>query len=211
MEYFELNGKRFLPETVVKQYWRVNHDQTYWRPNLPEVFPFEPNHHSFLTRGYQLLSKALNPTMTNQKWRSLYADDTAFTNNQGFNKSGDPRADFINNLNTTNPLPKQEALTCGGAILLERKVENGFLYPYYIDATRTPPTLGYIIENPHLYFDALAVDQNSSGGIVLRRFPQGDGARVYVLFIASREIRIPLNKVTKLPLNTVFPNPYQYP
>lgn len=210
MEYFEFGGKRFVQEAP-KQYWRVNHDTTYWRPNLPEVFPFDPHHFSFLTRGYQLLSKAINPSMTGPRWRSVYGNTTAFTNGQGFEKAGDPRADFVNGRDLNSPLPKQEDLICGGGILLERKVENGYLYPYYIDATKPAPNVEYVLANRHLYFDALSVDQDSSGGIVLRRFPQGDGQRVYILFLASREIRIPLSKVTKLPLNSTFPSPYQYP
>jgi len=210
MEYFMIGERKFVPEPP-KQYWRVNHDTTLWRPNLPEVFPFEPNSFAFLTRGYQFLSKEINPTMTNQKWRSLYANDTAFTNGQGFNKFGDPRADFVNGLNLTSPLPKQEALVCGGAILLEKKVENGYLYPYYIDATKPVPSKEYVLANPHLYFDAVTVDGGAGGSIIIRRFPQGDGERVKVLFLAKEEIRIPLNKLTKLPLNSVFPSPYQYP
>lgn len=210
MEHFILNGKKFVLEDT-RQYWRVNHDSTFWRPNLPEVFPFEPNHHSFMTRAYQLMSKAINPTMTNQKWRTLYADTTAFTNNQGFEKAGDPRADFVNGLNLSSPLPKQEALICGGAILLERKVLNGYLYPVYIDATKLLPTAAFVLANPHLYFDALSVDQDFLGNIVLRRFPQGAGQRVYVPFLANREIKIPLHRVSRLPNGIPFPSPYQYP
>lgn len=216
MEYFELDGKRFVLETP-RQYWRVNHDITYWRPNLPEVFPFEPSHYSPFGRSWQLLEKSLNPKMVNSKWRNAHLGGnlgnkaTAFNNRQGFEMVGDPRADFINGRDLTSPIPKQEDLVCGGAILLERKVDNEFLYPYYIDTNQPTPTLAFVKANPHLYFDAVTIDKDILGRIVIRRFPQGDGERVFTLLLANREIRIPLNKVSKLPLNSVFPSPYLYP
>lgn len=124
---------------------------------------------------------------------------------------GDPRADFINNRNVTSPVPKQEALVCGGAILLEKRRDANYLYPYYINTNLPIPTLEYILNNEHLYFDALSVDGGPNGTLILRRFPQGNGERVRILLLSNREIRISLNKVTKLPFSSVFPNPYLYP
>lgn len=214
MEYMMFGDRKFVPE---KTYWRVNHDTVLWRPNLPEVFPFEPSHYSFFSRGWQLLEKSLNPNMVNTKWRNLHLGGnmgdkaTAFNNRQGFEMDNDPRADFINLRNLTSPLPKQEALVCGGAILSQARVDSEYLYPEYLNANNPIPTLDYILKNKHLYFDAVTIDGGPNGTKIIRRFPQGEGERVYILLLADREIRIPLSKVTKLPYNSVFPSPYQYP
>src|SRR5687768_13816188 len=98
-DYFDFNGQKYV---VDEDLYRVNHDTTLWRPNLPEVFPFEPNHFTKFTRGYQLLEKSMNALMTNSKWRNTHLggnngdDATAFNNGQGYNMTGDPRCDWVN-------------------------------------------------------------------------------------------------------------------
>lgn len=206
-DYFDFNGQKYV---VDEDLYRVNHDSTLWRPNLPEVFPFEPNHFTRFTRGYQLLEKSLNTLMTGGKWRSLHADDTAFNNGQGYDKSGDPRCDWVNLRDLTRPEPRQEALVCGGAVLKKRFIDNEYLYPEYIDGNQPPPTLSWLLKRPWLYFDAVTVD-GTANGIAIRRFPQGDGRRVFVLLLASKPIKIPLAQVTKLSRKIEIPSPYSYP
>lgn len=196
--------------------WRVNHDTTLWRPNLPEVFPFLPNHYSFFGRRWQLLEKQLNPVMTNSKWHNLHLggndgdDATAFNNRQGFEMRGDPRVDFVNGKDLGAPLPKQEALVCGGAILAQKYIQDNYLYCEYIDANAPAPTLQYVLDRPWLYFDAVTV-RNSVNGIVIGRFPHADGERVFILLLAHQPIKIHLSKVTRLPYGGVLPSPYGYP
>lgn len=191
--------------------WRVNHDTTYWRPNLPEVFPFFPNDFTAFTKPFQLLEKSLNPSMTGERYRSLHANDTAFNNGQGYEKKGDPRADFINNRNTTYPPPKQEALVCGGAVLAQKFILDNYLYCEYIDGNKPAPTTQYVLDRPWLYFDAVTVDRGMTGNIVIRRFPQGNGHRVFILLLARQPIKIHLSKVTKLQYGSAIPSPYRYP
>ena len=208
---FVLGEQRFVED---EDLYRVNHDTTLWRPNLPEVFPFFPNHHTPFTRGYQLLEYALNVALDNvmegSEWRSLHDATTAFNNDQGFGMTGDPRVDWLNGKNIGAPEPKQEALVCGGAILKRKSVDSQYLYPAYIDGLRPAPTLEWVLARPYLFFDALSID-GSANGLVLRRFPQGDGQRVRILLIASKPMKIPLSQVTKLKRNQPIPSPYQYP
>lgn len=213
-DYFIFGDRKYV---VDEDLYRVNHDPTLWRPNLPEVFPFEPSHYTVFSRYFQLLEKALNPTMTKLKWRNTHLggnqgnDATAFNNRQGFEMSGDPRADWVNFRNTTSPPPKQEALVCGGAILRARFVDDDYLYPEYVDGNLPVPSLEWIKKRPWLYFDAVNVDGTPGGGVAIRRFAQGGGARVFILLLASKPIRIRLTKVTKLSRNSPVPSPYQYP
>lgn len=212
-DYFIFGDRKYV---VDEDLYRVNHDKTLWRPNLPEVFPFEPNHYTIFSRYFQLLEKSLNPTMTKLKWRNMHLggnqgdDATALNNRQGFEMSGDPRADWVNLRNTTSLPPKQEALVFGGAIMKAKYVDNAYLYPEYIDGNQPAPTLEWLKKRPWLYFDDLSID-GTADGIVLRRFPQGNGSRVYSLLLASKPIRIHLSKVTKLKRNSPVPSPYSYP
>lgn len=212
-DLFLFGDKRYVPD---EDLYRVNHDTTLWRPNLPEVFPFEPNHYTIFSKYFQLLEKSLNPTMTKLRWRNMHLggnqgdDATALNNRQGFEMAGDPRADWVNLRNLTSPSPKQEALVMGGAILKRRYIEGEWFYPEYLDGNQSAPTLEWLRKRPWLYFDDLSVD-GTPNGIVLRRFPQGNGARVYSLLLANRPIKIHLSKVTKLNRNFPVPSPYQYP
>jgi len=196
--------------------WRVNHDKTLWRPNLPEVFPFSPAHFTDFTRQYQLLEKQLNKSMLNSKWHNLHLggndgnDATAFNNHQGFEMDDDPRVDYVNGKNLGAPNPKQAALCCGGTLLAQKYIQDDWLYCEYIDGNKPAPTLKYVLDHPWLYFDAVTVRGNSSGGITIGKFPQGDGSRVYILLLAKQPIRIHLSKVSKVGYGNT-PDPYRYP
>lgn len=197
---------------VYPQLWRVKHDTTPWRTGLPEVFPLEPNHFTPMTREIQLLSKSINPLMTNAKWRQVYTWQRAFTNQQGFERPGDPRRDYVNRLNlNAQELPRQESLVCGGTILAERFVQGEYLYCDYLDGKKPMPTATYVLARPWLWFDAVNVDKDANGKIVIRRFPQGLPDRTHVLLLASRPVRIHLSKVTRLPYGGAIPSPYQVP
>ena len=197
-----------------KVYWRVRHDTTLWRPNLPEVFPFLPSHYTYFTRAHQLLEKQLNAAMTSSKWHNLHLGGndgdkaTAFNNRQGFEMEGDPRVDFVNGRNTSSPLPRQEALVCGGAILTQKYIDRDYLYPEYIDGNLPVPSKQYVEDN-FLCFDAVTVDGGPDGAIIIRKFPQGDGQRVRILLLASKPIRISLNNVERV--YPPFPSPYRHP
>src|SRR3990167_3881241 len=113
--------------------WRVLHYLEYGNPlrSRPEVELFEPDHKTSFPERWQKLSYDLNTTlnplitanMEKKKWRALYRFDKAFMNGTGFEESGDPRADFINRLNLTSPLPKfDKPRVCGGAFLRGREV-----------------------------------------------------------------------------------------
>lgn len=191
--------------------WRVDHDRTFWRPNLPEVFPFFPNHYTKFTRDFQLLEKSLNPFMTGAKFVSLHGYTTAFNNKQGYGMTV-PRVDFINGTNLGAEPPYQEALVCGGAVLAEKYRDANYLYPEYIDGNKSAPTTQYILDHPWLAFDALSVDWSAQlKHIILRRFPQGGGHRVIILLLANRPIKIHLSKVTKLTYGGTIPSAYAYP
>jgi hypothetical protein len=179
------------------------------------VFPFEPSHYTVFGRSLQLLEKSLNPNMINSKWHGLHLggnqgqDATAFNNRQGFEMIGDPRADYINGKDIGADNPKQEALVCGGAILREVYHDSEYLYPEYIDGNLPAPSLQYVRDRPYLYFDAVTIRSQAGGGIVIGRFPQGLGERVYILLLASKAIKIPLTKVSRV--SPPFPSPYRYP
>lgn len=206
-DYFLFGSKRYYRE---ENLYRVNHDSTVWRDNLPEVFPFFPNHFTDFGAGYQLLEKALNARLTKDKWRAVHTYRRAFNNQQGFEMPGDPRVDWVNMKDIGSENPRQEALVCGGAILKRRFVDQEYLYPEYIDGNRPAPSLDWLLKRPYLYFDAVAVD-GSAEGIAIRRFVQGEGERVFILLLASKPIKIPLSKVTRLKRGQPIPSPYEYP
>lgn len=199
-----------LKEREMPQLWRVRHDielGPLWRPRLPEVFPFFPNHFTPFPEAWQRLSFAMNPHLTPERWTSVYSNARAFTNGNGYGDDTDPRANYITGENLTCALPKVECLTCGGALLAGR-VEGINFVPETLNGRLAPPSLEWLLARPWLYFHAVTVDQNGTP----RMFPQGDMKPVLIPFIADRNrypvITISLSKLEKLDMSQPLPSPY---
>lgn len=204
-DFFLLEDKKYIWDEDI---YRVNHDTISWRDNLPEVFPFLDNHFTNFGKEYQLLERQLNAHLSNSDWRDAHTWQRAYNNQNGYDRPGDPRADWVNNRDTTRDPPKQEALVSGGAFLKRRFADSDFLYPAYIDGTRPAPSLDWVLRRPYLYFEAVNIDWTPDGA-VLRRFL--NGKKVFFLLLASRPIRISLSKVTRMKRGQMIPSPYNYP
>lgn len=203
-EYFLLGERKFVPQ--VRQFYRVKHDIEMgapWRPGLPEVHPMINNNYTPLTRSWQLVSKNMNSYLHPLKWRQVYTHQRFITNFNGFERPGDPRADFVNMLDTDMPLPKQENLVCGGAILCG--IEQGdWLEVETLNGRDGPPPLEVIMSAPWLYFHAVTVAANGTP----RLFPQGDGRPILIPLLSFNKAYFPMGKLHKWPLGQALPNPY---
>ncbi len=188
-----------------KIFFRVLHEVELGgsRRSMPEVFPLFDNHFTPLTLDLQFLWKAINPGMTKAKWRALLGYQRAFTNNQGFGMSGDPRADFVNGLDLGAPLPKQEALVCGGALLSMKALDEEWLYPEYIDGHNGAPRAEWVMSRPWLRFTAVNIRSSGQPGL----FPPGM-ENAQVLLLAYKPIRISRSKVVRW-RESVPPDPYR--
>lgn len=181
--------------------------------SLPEVFQPLSDHNPFspLTKAWQLLWKNLNPQITNLEWRQLLHWQRAFTNNNGFERPGDPRRDYVNQKDLTAPLPKIECLLCGGALvsIVRETVFNGEeVYELdVLNGRKSPPPLEWVLRRPWLFYQAVSV---SVTGIVrsfsISPYPE------YVPFISlglpvympKKNIKI-LSSTTRLPPNPYYP------
>lgn len=152
-------------------------------PRMPEVQPLYENSHVPFGRSHQLLSKAMNPLLSAGQWTAVYHFQLWIANNQGFGMNGqgdnplNPRANFIALTNIGAPLPKVEALTCGGNLLKvigARVAKTTFgLEECWIVETlnyKDPvPTLEWINARPWLITTAVKLDGEGKP----TRFPQG--------------------------------------
>lgn len=162
---------------------------------MPEIRPGLPNPDPVLmTKGLQLLSWNLshsrNSLFTKKNWRATHGNTVAFTNTQGFNKAGDPRADFVNMLNVTRPLPKlMKGLICGGMFIRGYKIGN-FLHcipgVHAIDANKPVPSLAEVLAN-EWYYEATTQYYGK-----MSHFPQGHGAPVYLPYVLREETTYPI-------------------
>ncbi len=190
--------------SAVPVYYRVLHDaetsKGIWRPGLPEVFPLNDQKTSF-GNAWQLLSYEMNPGMTGEHWRSLYAYNRAFTNGTGFNGS-EPRADYVNGRDLSYPLPAwDKTRLCGGATI--RGIEQPpYLYVDILDGFSSAPTWEELKAKPWLYFHAVNTTENG-----ITRFPQNDGRPCLVPLVGSGVARILLASVQKVPS---IADPYCY-
>lgn len=178
--------------------WRIKHDielGSLWRPGKPEVFPFFPNHYSPFGAAWQWKTRRMNPLITDTQWSSLYSKGTAFTNENGFNDSEDPRRNYITGEDAGYPDPKVECLNCGGNVITGF-VQGLNLVVYVVDYRRQPPaTL-----EPWETVWCVTVDANG----IPRRFPQGrqsDGTVVPIQHVFLGDpiqfpvIKIPMSKL----------------
>lgn len=169
----------------------------------PQVQRMAPYHMTRFTRGWQLLSFAMNPGMSYSKWISLYSWTTVITNEQGFGKPGDPRVDFIGGTNLGAELPKVASLLFGGNVITGR-VEGVWLWVETLDASKPAPTLDHILSKRWLYSIGTNVSKNGSVG----RLPQGSGRDVLLPIYASKPVKFPLSKLRRLRDDEPIPNPY---
>lgn len=204
------------PEVIAPQLYRVRHDielpRGLWRPNMPEVHPIFPNHHSEFDRPWQLLSKAMNPRIDNNRWTACYTFQRYLTNNQGFGMSNDPRANHVLGKNLRCDNPRVEALTTGGSF--HSGVENGKDLILDTLDVHDVPTLDWIMARPWFWVYAVTVDGNGTP----RRFPQGlqpSGEVVPIihpLFTDRRKYpkpTIPLSKLEKWDMSKPLPDPFK--
>lgn len=184
--------------------WRVLHWREAGREensSRPEMWPLFPDQFVNFTRGWQLLSRAMNPMLSDNQWTSVYGSNLWIANQQGFGMANSPRVNFVTGENLGAAYPKCELLTCGGNLLTGTVVGND-LRVSVLDGLGTPPSLEWILARPWYY--VVAVQWYTSGAI--GRFPQGeqpDGSVVPILHpligdpTRFPDIRIPLSCLQK--------------
>ena len=183
--------------------YRVLHDVEMgpiWRSSLPEVFPLNGNRTPF-GKDWQILSYVMNPAMTGQKWRSLYAHNRAFNNGTGFN-GPDPKADYVNSMDLSAPLPAwDKTRVCGGAVVTGTVVGPDLIIDI-LDGKEVAPSLEWLMARPWYYFTAVNV---TGGGIT--NFPQNDGRPCLVPLVGSGIAKYPVAKLQKWTA-AELPDPY---
>lgn len=191
--------------------WRILHDVELGSVRnvtptngAPEVHRLEPYHMTRFFEPWQWLSFNMNqPGMTPQKWTALHNWTTVITNEQGYNKPGDPRRNYILGTNLTAEHPKVASLLFGGNVITGR-VEGEWLEVETLDARLSPPTLGYILTHRWLYSIGTNVRKDGRVG----KLPQGEGRDVLLPIYASKPVRFPMNKLVRLADNAPIPSPY---
>lgn len=184
------------------QLWRVLHNPAVPMDGRPDVVITSEYSAVPMTEAIQRLSydlfcwgvgSAVPDADKPRKWRMVYGGQVAFTNFAGF-EDATPRRDYINKLDLTAELPVlQKALTIAGA-----KVSGHVVGDYLELDTLSPanvPSLAWLIDHPQYYFEAKTVNQYGQA-----RFPQGNGAPVYVPWFCQ------VGKVARLPLSGVIIN-----
>ena len=159
----------------------------------PEVRPSVDAPPVEFTKGLQLLSWALmsrNLSITKNKWRVVFGNTTAFTNGQGYFKAGDPRADWVSNIDTDYPNPKlMKAIICGGMFIRGDVVGDMLVCRpgvHAIDADRPVPSVEDVIAN-NWYFAATTCKYPN-----VSHFPQGGGGPVLIPYILREPVAYPL-------------------
>lgn len=148
-------------------YAYVNHDLQkgkLWRSlgkiDVPEVFWLK-NLSIPLKKEIQFLVYNLNqPYMSKNQFRRFFGVKTVVANSGGFDKEGDPRADFINKRNLGSPLPVIGKSYVFGGSIIRGTVEDGWLTVETIDINKPLPKLAELKLKPWLITNAIGVDEH---------------------------------------------------
>lgn len=154
-----------------------------------------------------------NPLFTGEKWRVVYAETTAFTNENGFDGDTIYR-DYVNSRNLeavfydgTPALPKlMKAIICGGMFIRgEVEGENLVCTPgiHGIDTNKPIPDVETILKN-NWYFYA-----TTGGWNKVSHFPQGGGNPVLIPYCLKQKVSYPLKWFTRWEDNTL-PDPIRF-
>lgn len=205
------------------------------RPNRPCVFrcgDIENNrdgHYAKLNQEWQffmfdLASKIVYDGRTHQdltkteydwlagKFTSVFANSTAFTNQNGF----DIKANFITGERLNDELPKIYTLVCGGASVSGTIAANSkgmqMLKVDHFNGAAPPPPVETInpYTDPRVFFATTITGVKVNGGYKVNRFPQYGGKDVPVPLIASKDIYYPIKDLRAVENGIQKPSPY-YP
>lgn len=200
--------------------WRVMHiheNPLNWPndtpPGMPEVMPSLHPRTVDMTKDIQWMSyrlmKYLNPAITNVDWTRVHDHDRAFTNFNGFDKPGDPRANFILNQNTAEALPKYDKeRLCGGTFVMGEPIGSALVMRagvHGIDADSPMPDTATIIAK-HWFTYAVSVNTDYTK---ISHFPQGDGGAVAIPIIFRGTITYNLNCFERWESDTL-PDPLKF-
>jgi len=182
------------------QYDHVN--DWSWRDGYPEVFWLEGSHNVPLDESWQNLIAGLNPGMDGKKLRIVWDYVRAFSNGlgKGFDTLHDPSnpyyvpvRDYFNmrDLNAPSPLTKDKVRVCGGAVV-QGVIDGEFLIVDTMNGNMPAPSLAWVEQRKHYYFEAVTTHRRADGGPQIARFQQNAGGPVYIPLVARMPVRIPL-------------------
>lgn len=156
---------------------------------LPEVYRFSPAHSVLLTKPLQLLWKAINPELSNEKWRSLLGSALAFTNNgTGF---ATPHADYVNNRDLNYKPPSfDQSRFCGGAEFRATR-RDGLAIIESIRTDRPLPTAQQLLDSPWLWFWGTSIAPNGNIYYMRKKSVSGDLIKIRVPLFTELEIYLP--------------------
>lgn len=219
------------------QLYFILHDDPTWRQD-PEVHPLWDKHFVNLTEAWQRycfeLIKQENKggVFTEQELKGIYNGmfdyHKAMSNHQGYNKEGDPRADFINGDDLNAGLPKIATLVMGGNVVAGREERaydswipstlggqiwvggEAWLWVDTMNGNDSPPSISKVNRQTHPELVQYGTIIKWDGKVI--RFP--DMVRVerniyletpYPI-VALKPVKIELSKLLKLPIGSLIPN-----
>lgn len=148
----------------------------------PEVRPLFVNQYVPFNQQWQEFSWNLNDKryFTAGNMTAIYHYRLWIANYQGFGDPTDPRRNYFENTNSGYPLPRVEALTCGGNVLrvigeTQVKVGRVFVPAWAIESLdwhKPPPSVQELRSKPWLI--TTAVNLSGANGLTPSKFPQGN-------------------------------------
>lgn len=188
-----------------------------------------------LTRQWQYYLIAMNYNMSYEHVSAVLNYKIAFTNHQGFEIPGDPRANYILDQNLDCPLPKLDAVrTCARSVMTG--VESGTdLIVTMFDGTKEPPLKpgrtypnsredinpDDYLYNPRyhrwMFFAANNVKAMPGGGSIVFPFAQGAGygwtgtqdPYVWIPHVSPVPVRYTLARLIRIQPGSDIPSPYR--
>lgn len=171
------------------------------KTGLPEVYAVN-RELTILNCSWQRFWRNLNPQLSDGKWSSLLGNAVAWTNRTGF----PGRHNCITGEDSTQNLPALNSAIINGGAILKGTVQGSYLLLDNLLSSMTPPPIDDALQNFWWWYWGTGVLPSGKVTYITRLGTDGNYHPVRVPFITDEPIKIPLDWLHKLPVNSPIPD-----
>lgn len=165
---------------------------------LPEVYRFEPFYSLVLTENLQLLWKAINPEISNDKWWSLVGDGLAWCNEGAGHSQAHPKADFVSRKRLDYKPPSFDIIRyCGGAQFKSKWTDEKRIGIETINIYEKLPTPTELLYKKHLWYYGTSISPTGRIQYIMRMGLDGQLKKVRIPLYTSQDVFIKKSELHK--------------
>lgn len=193
--------------------WTPTARDTKGKASIPEPFRLLPSHQTPLDCSFQNLIRECNPEHKDDIVDNVLDQAWILANNTGIGADGRKNCrngDYMDDPEARWPA-LHDVIVCGGAILKQIGVVDGYVYLESIMISKPAPPAQYVLERPWLWFWLVATNDRNQITYMTVSAKDGVHRPVRMPFITSRAAYCRASWLHKLPAGFFPPSPMWIP